>query len=83
MPLNIKDDETHEMAKRLAARRGVSITRAVKDALGEALGKREREAAERVRVLNEIVDRTSRLPVLDNRSSDEILGYDERTGLPG
>jgi len=82
MPLNIKDEETHEMAKRLAARRGVTITRAVKDALGEALDEREREVAARIKLLNEIVERTSRLPVFDDRSPEEILGYDDETGLP-
>jgi antitoxin VapB len=31
--------------------------------------------------LEEILDRVDRLPILDSRSPDEILGYDEH-GLP-
>lgn len=37
MSLNIKNPETHRMAKELAQRRAVSVTQAVTDALREAL----------------------------------------------
>lgn len=38
MSLNIKDEETDRLARELASRTGKSITRAVKDALRQALG---------------------------------------------
>ena len=82
MPLNIKDRETHEMARQLAAQRGVSLTQAVRGALEEALDRQAMLATERARAIDSIVDRASGLPVLDSRNADEILGYDERTGLP-
>jgi len=42
--LNIKDEETHAIARELAALKGTSLTSAVKDAVREALA---REKAER------------------------------------
>ena len=83
MSLNIKHPEADRLARELARRRGESITDAVLTAIREQL-KRERE---RVRTpalaeqLLEIGHRFSRLPKQDERSEDEILGYDER-GLP-
>jgi antitoxin VapB len=40
-----------------------------------------RQAALMLKKLKEILDRFDRLPVLDNRSAEEILGYDEN-GVP-
>lgn len=83
MPLSIKDDEADRLARRLAAATGESLTTAVREALRERLLRVEgRTAAPRLREeLQAIRKRCSRLPVLDRRSPDEILGYDER-GLP-
>ena len=39
------------------------------------------EAEERRRSIEEVLERLRRLPVLDDRSPDEIIGYDEH-GLP-
>ncbi len=84
MGLNIKDDATHRLAKQLSSLTGESMTKAVKVALEERL---KREAAKRGRgsvasSLMEIGRRCSARPVLDDRSAEEILGYD-RDGLPG
>jgi antitoxin VapB len=63
---------------------GETLTEAVVAALRERL---ERQRQRRPRpstagdILSEVRWRLSRLPVLDARSADEILGYDE-TGLP-
>ena len=84
MALSIKMPEADRLARRLAATTGETITIAVLLALRERLEKEERKrrtnrslAAE----LMEIGRHCSSLPVLDPRSSDEILGYDEN-GLP-
>lgn len=85
MPLNIKDTETHLLAKRLASLTGESITEAVGKAIRERLRRVEgREAIGRRRLsarLTEIARHCAALPVRDPRPADEIIGYDER-GLP-
>jgi len=81
MALNIKDDKAHELARELADRRGTTLTQAVTEALTEALDRSTPAAIPKLERLKEISRRASKLPVLDHRSPDEILGYDE-TGLP-
>lgn len=82
MALNIYEDrETHELARALAEREGTSITHAVGTALQEALRHRVRKPRPTLERLDEISRRCARLPVLDDRPADEILGYGER-GLP-
>jgi len=81
--LNIKDEGTDRIVRELAAETGESITVAVETAARERL-ERVRGAVpseERVRRMREIASRSAALPVLDDRSPDEILGYDEN-GLP-
>lgn len=82
MALNIKDPETHELARALAARRGTTLTEAVNAALREALRRSEGAARPRRDRLEEIARHCASLPVRDARSPDEILGYDD-DGLPG
>lgn len=83
MALSIKDHETERLARTLAARTGESITIATRRALEERLrrlGSDTRKAA-LLEDLEAIQRRWNALPVLDNRTPDEILGYDEN-GLP-
>ncbi|MBB4186566.1 type II toxin-antitoxin system VapB family antitoxin [Sinorhizobium terangae] len=83
MPLSIKDPETERLAKALAEKTGETITMATRRALEERL-RRLANAANRDVLLEELAAsrrRWSKLPVLDNRSADEILGYDEN-GTP-
>ena len=83
MPLSIKDPETERLAKALAEKTGETITMATRRALEERL-RRLANAATRDVLLEELAAsrrRWSKLPVLDNRSADEILGYDEN-GTP-
>ena len=81
MALNIKSRDADRLARELAALTGESITEAVTKAIEgrlDAERQRREQSREQLRQrLLEIAERTSRLPVLDPRSADEILGYNE------
>jgi antitoxin VapB len=81
--LSIKDRETERLARTLAERTGETITTATRRALEERL-RRIGSDARRAALLEDLAairQRWSALPVLDARSADEIIGYDE-SGLP-
>ena len=84
MALSIKDPEADRLARELAKLTGESLTAAVTNALRDRL-QRLRRKPDRdpnlVRDLMEISARCAALPILDDRTADEILGYDEH-GLP-
>jgi antitoxin VapB len=83
MALNIKDPEADWLARRLATLTGESITVAVKTAVRERIEREERERGKAsVEELMAIAKRIAEAPNLDDRTDEEILGYDER-GLPG
>ena len=84
MPLNIKNPEADRVVRELTELTGESITDAVITALNERL---ERERARRQYALKEpallrVRERYLAMPLLDDRSADDIIGYD-RHGLPG
>ena len=83
MAMSIKSIDVERLARELAARTGESLTGAIQVALEERLERvktdRRRQAV--VTQLEDILRRVDRLPVLDGRTPDEILGYDEH-GLP-
>lgn len=84
MPLSIKDPDADRLARELAARTGETITQAVVVALRERLAREERKADDDDQMVEDVLEiarRFSSLPVLDPRSDDEIIGYDE-FGLP-
>lgn len=83
MALNIKDPVADRLARELADVTGESITTAVTVAVRERLERvRGPESVEaRVRAMQRISDRAAARTVLDPRTPEEILGYDER-GLP-
>lgn len=83
MALNIKDPKTDRLVRDLAAATGESITDAVAVAVQERLDRVRRARSERdlVEEIRAISERCAALPVLDERSADEILGYDEH-GVP-
>ena len=83
MPLNIKDADTHALAKRLASLTGESLTQAVKRAVQERLEQVEktRRASRLADELDHIALHCASLPRRDGRSAEQIIGYDER-GLP-
>ena len=82
MALSIKTDEADRLARELAALTGETLTDAVTNALRERLDRVQ------VRGRTDIADRLDQLsieyssqPVIDDRTADEIIGYDEY-GLP-
>ncbi|HYU34966.1 MAG TPA: type II toxin-antitoxin system VapB family antitoxin [Thermoanaerobaculia bacterium] len=83
MALNIRNAETEQLAETLAKLTGETKTEAVTQALRDRLARLRRERSRRrlADELDEIARHCSRLPVLDSRAPDEILGYDEH-GLP-
>ncbi len=83
MALSIKDPQTDKLAREVARLAGESITQAVNRALEERLKKLKQRRGSRSLAadLIEIARHCASLPVLDDRSPDEIIGYDEN-GLP-
>ncbi|WP_375157958.1 type II toxin-antitoxin system VapB family antitoxin [Bradyrhizobium sp. RDT46] len=83
MALSIKDPETEQLARSLAQLTGETITTATKRAIEERLrrlaGQNSKDAL--LEDMAEIRRRWSEMRVVDDRSSEEILGYDEH-GLP-
>lgn len=83
MALNIKDSATDELARRLAATTGESITVAVRVSMEERLARIERSHrmdARRTR-LSHYIERARERGLRDELPVDEIVGYDE-DGLP-
>ena len=84
MANSLKDAETDRLARTLVGLTGESLTEAVRIALTERLEReqrRRRDGGNLVARLGAIARHCSRLPDLDRRSADEILGCDEH-GLP-
>jgi antitoxin VapB len=83
MALSIKNQVTERLARLVAEQTGESLTGAIEQALRERWERLQRKPKEPelVEHLLEIANRVAALPVLDDRSDDEILGYDEN-GLP-
>lgn len=83
MAINIRNAETERLAEALAKLTGETKTEAVTQALRDRLARLRRERTRRrlADELDEIAVHCARLPVLDARTPEEILGYDEH-GLP-
>ncbi len=86
MGMSIKNTEVERLARELARLEGISMTEAIRRALEREVERRQAarspkwDAAKRERI-NRIIEKTASLPILDTRSEDEILGYDEH-GIP-
>jgi antitoxin VapB len=80
MPLNIKNAEADELARRLAQRTGRGITEVVIEALREKLTREEGRTSvpSLASEILEIGRHCAALPEIDTRTDDEILGYNER-----
>lgn len=82
MVLSIKNAEADQLARELANMTGESMTEAVLVALRERVDReRNRRGPSKAEKLRILAEEIAALPVLDQRTSDEIIGYDER-GLP-
>ncbi len=83
--LNIKNPATVALADELARRQGITKTAAIHQALSERLHRMGYDdSAAQKRLLGDlraIRARVGRLPELDTRTDEEIVGYDE-FGIP-
>jgi len=76
MAIIIKDPETDRLARALAAATGETITDAIRNALRDRLEREQQRTAPSVAAqVRRIQARIARLPVLDPRTADEIIGY--------
>jgi len=82
MALNIRNQETEELAANLAQLTGETKTETVKKSLRERLNRIQRKKANNdlADELDRIATHCASLPILDQRSPEEML-YDE-AGLP-
>jgi len=82
MALSIKDPEADRLAREVAKATGETLTMAVVKSLRERLARLRRPRGPRLSdELLKIGRRCADLEVLDNRSADDIVGYDDH-GLP-
>ena len=83
MPLSIKNNKAENLARKVADETGESITEAIQKSLEERLArlKSQRRTRAMAGQIDDLLRRVDALPTLDQRSPDEILGYDEN-GLP-
>ena len=81
MGMNIKSEEAHRLAREIAGHTGESLTSAVVVSLQERLARlqRERDLAEKIRRVDEILVRSG--PTPPGVTSDHSDLYDE-IGLP-
>ncbi len=85
MSLNIKDKETHTLARRLSKLTGQSMTAVVRESLREKLEREERRRKDPRQLeqhLLRIVDSIKKRPDAEGLTAEEIIGYDDE-GLPG
>jgi antitoxin VapB len=83
MAISIKSLETERLARELASRTGESLTGAIQKSLEERLErlKQQRRSPLLSTQLEDILRRVDQLPILDSRTPDAIVDYDEH-GLP-
>jgi antitoxin VapB len=84
MALSIKSREADQLARELAALTGKPITEAVMAALQAQLEREKRKQLNKEQLIEDVMAiarHCASLPVLDDRSEDEIMGWDEN-GLP-
>ncbi|HZU31494.1 MAG TPA: type II toxin-antitoxin system VapB family antitoxin [Candidatus Angelobacter sp.] len=83
MPIHIKNPETEDLAREISRTTGESLTQAITTALQERLerlkGRRRSRLAQEK--LSLILHRVDQLSTLDDRTADDILGYNQH-GVP-
>ncbi|HVW78358.1 MAG TPA: type II toxin-antitoxin system VapB family antitoxin [Alloacidobacterium sp.] len=83
MALSIKNPATEHLARQVAQMTGESLTEAIQKSLQERMERLHQRRKRRFRreEIEALLRRIDALPVLDTRSPDEIIGYDEH-GIP-
>ena len=84
MALSIKDPEADRLARAVAAETGESLTQAVVKALRDRLEnerRKSRDVESLVADAMEIGRHYVKQPLLDERTQDDIIGYDQH-GIP-
>ena len=83
MALNIKSREAETLIRQVAVLSGETLTGAVVTALRERLDRLEKRRRGRSLAdqLDEIARRCAAMPILDPRSPEDIIGYDQH-GVP-
>lgn len=83
MPLSIRNSTAEKLAREVSRISGESITRAIIIALEEKLERLQgsKSTPDLLEELMTIAERCSRLPDLDPRSAEEIMGYDNDGAL--
>ena len=82
MALSIKTEEADRLARELADLTGETLTEAVTKALRERLDRvQPRSPVDIAQRLDRLSLEYNSYPVVDDRTADEIIGYDEN-GLP-
>ena len=83
MAISIRNPKAEELAREVAAASGENLTQATINALEERLDrlKGRKTAEELAKEIVKISERCSALPQLDDRTAEEMLGYDNK-GVP-
>ena len=84
MPISIKAPEADRLARQLTAVTGETITDAVIMAMRERLAREERKREGKRQLVDDLMAigrHCASLPVLNDLTEDEIMGWDEN-GLP-
>ena len=82
MGLSIKNQDVERMSRAIAARKGVTITEAIRQALAAEVARHEAETAERLKAVRRIQDEIAKLPDrYPGVSNEDLVGYDD-DGLP-
>jgi len=82
MALSIKSDEADRLARELASETGETLTEAVETALRERLDREHAKHATSMRArLARLAADVAALRVADDRTPEELIGYDD-AGLP-
>jgi antitoxin VapB len=81
--MSIKSADAEALARKVSAVTGESLTAAIITALRERLERLEQMSHRGLLAdqLNAIAERSARLPLIDQRTAEEIIGYDEH-GVP-
>lgn len=82
MAFNVKNDEADLLLRQLTAVTGETLTDAIIVALSERLARERRiRDADGTLSLTQAINRLAGRAVVDERTDDEVLGYDD-VGLP-